>query len=219
MKGLLKNNFYATLSSAKAFAAVMALLGIFAAAMDNRIPSLIIGYMLLAMVGFSFISVAGIGRENTTKWGKYKLAAPVTRPAIVKSYFAIHLLWLLVGGAFAGTGVALSVVLHGYPFDKDTDIFMLFVVGIGISLFMGAAFFPLFFWGGEERSEVFSIISLLFSAGMVMGLTTLLKMLFPSELTTWQAVLGGMVILACAAAAFAFSYPLAVRVFGKEHPA
>ena len=45
MKGLLKNNFYATLSNAKVFAAIMLLLGIFVVAMDNKIPSLIIGYM------------------------------------------------------------------------------------------------------------------------------------------------------------------------------
>lgn len=45
MKGLLKNNFYATLSNAKVFAVIMLLLGIFVVAMDNKNPSLIIGYM------------------------------------------------------------------------------------------------------------------------------------------------------------------------------
>lgn len=67
MKGLLKNNFYATLSNAKVFAAIMLLLGIFVVAMDNKIPSLIIGYMLLAMIGFSLNSIASLRKESATK--------------------------------------------------------------------------------------------------------------------------------------------------------
>ena len=66
MKGLLKNNFYATLSNAKVFAAIMLLLGIFVVAMDNKIPSLIIGYMLLAMIGFSLNSIASLRKESAT---------------------------------------------------------------------------------------------------------------------------------------------------------
>ena len=87
MKGLLKNNFYATLSNAKVFAAIMLLLGIFVVAMDNKIPSLIIGYMLLAMIGFSLNSIASLRKESATKWSKYKLTTPVKRSAIVQSYF------------------------------------------------------------------------------------------------------------------------------------
>lgn len=63
MKGLLKNNFYATLSNAKVFAAIMLLLGIFVVAMDNKIPSLIIGYMLLAMIGFLSIRLRACERK------------------------------------------------------------------------------------------------------------------------------------------------------------
>ena len=92
MKGLLKNNFYATLSNAKVFAAIMLLLGIFVVAMDNKIPSLIIGYMLLAMIGFSLNSIASLRKESATKWSKYKLTTPVKRSAIVQSYFLSFLL-------------------------------------------------------------------------------------------------------------------------------
>ena len=50
MKGLLKNNFYATLSNAKVFAVIMLLLGAFVVAIDKKDTTLIIGYMLLAMI-------------------------------------------------------------------------------------------------------------------------------------------------------------------------
>ena len=216
MKGLLKNNFYATLSNAKVFAAIMLLLGIFVVAMDNKIPSLIIGYMLLAMIGFSLNSIASLRKESATKWSKDKLTTPVKRSAIVQSYFLSLLLWLIVGMVFAGIGVALSIMLHGFPFDKDTDVFMLFVIGVGISLFMGAIFFPLFYVGGEERNEVFLVISLLCGIGFVMGLTTLINTLFPAPMTTMQIILGGVIIFACALLVFVISCPVTAYVYHKR---
>ena len=150
MKGLLKNNYFAVRSNAKAFSVFMLLLGIFVVAVIS--PSLLMGYALLGMIGFSLNAIAGLRKESSTKWSKYKLTAPVKRSDIVKSYFISQILWLIVGIAYAGIGVALSIMLHGVTLDRNVDIFMLFVVGIGISLFMGAIFFPLFYLGGEERS-------------------------------------------------------------------
>ncbi len=216
MKGLLKNNFYATLSNVKAFALVMLLLGVFIVAMDNKIPSLIIGYMLLGMIGFSFHSIASLRKECAGKWSRYKLTAPVKRSAIVQSYFWSMLLWLIVGMVFAGIGVALSIVLHGFPFDRNTDVLMLFVVGAAISLFMGAIFFPLFYLGGEERNEVFLVVSVLCGIGLVMGLTTFINTLFPSPMTTTQVILGGIIILVSALLIFAFSCPLTVCIYYKR---
>ena len=73
MRGLLKNNFYAALSNMKAFSVVMLFFGVFVAAMDNEVPSLLIGYMLLGMVGFSLNSIASLRIESAGKWSKYKL--------------------------------------------------------------------------------------------------------------------------------------------------
>lgn len=216
MKGLLRNNFYATLSNVKTFSVAMFLLGIFVVIMDNKIPSLIIGYMLLGMIGFSLNSIASLRKESSTKWCKYKLTAPVKRSAIVQCYFLSLLLWLVVGMVFAGIGVALSIMLHGFPFDRNTDVFMLFVVGIGISLFMGAIFFPLFYFGGEERNEVFLVISLLCSIGIIMGLTTLINTLFPTHMSTVQIILAGVIILVSALFVFIMSCPLTVAIYHKK---
>ncbi|MDO4273238.1 MAG: ABC-2 transporter permease [Eubacteriales bacterium] len=216
MKGLLKNNLYATLSNGKVFSIIMVLLGFFVVVMDNKIPSLIIGYMLLGMIGFSLNSIASLRKESSTKWSKYKLTAPVKRSAIVQSYFLSLLLWLGVGMIFAGIGVTLSIMLHGFPFNRNTDIFMLFVAGIGISLFMAAIFFPLFYIGGEERNEVFLAISFLCSIGIVMGLTSFVQTLFPARMTTIQVILGGMIILGSALLIFILSCPLTVYVCHKK---
>ena len=216
MKGLLKNNFYATLSNIKTFSVVMFLLGIFVVIMDNKIPSLIIGYMLLGIIGFSLNSIASLRKESSTKWSKYKLTVPVKRSAIVQSYFLSLLLWLMVGMIYAGMGVAMSIMLHGFPFDRDTDVYMLFVVGIGISLLMGAIFFPLFYLGGEERNEVFLVISLLCSIGIIMGTTTFINTLFPTRMSTIQIILSGIIILVSALFIFIVSCPLTVAIYHKK---
>lgn len=216
MKGLLKNNFYVTLSNAKVFSTIMLILGVFTIAIGKKNTSLIIGYMLLSMIGFPFNSIASLRKESNGKWSKYKLTTPVKRSVIVQSYFLSLLLWLVVGMAFAGIGAAISVMLYGSSFDRNTDIFMLFVAGVGISLFMGAIFFPLFYTGGEERNEVFLVISLLGGIGLVMGLTALINTLFPSPMTTTQILFGGTIIFACALLAFAISYPLTAYIYRRK---
>lgn len=149
MKGLLKNNFYAVWSSAKIFAIFMLLLGAFVTLVVSQ--QLLLFYMLLGITGFSINAVAGMGKDYISKWGKYKLTSPVKRADIVKSYFINELIWLLVGVVFAGIGMGLSWLLHGCPFDRSIDALMMFAMGIGISLFAAAIFFPLFYLGGEKR--------------------------------------------------------------------
>lgn len=216
MKGLLKNNLYAILPNAKVFSGIMLLLGLFVVLVNHKMPSLIIGYMLLAMIGFPFNAVASMRKESASKWSQYKLTTPVKRSAIVQSYFYSLLIWLTVGMVYAGIGVLLRIMLYGVPFDRNTDVFTLYMVGIGISLFMSAIFFPLFYWGGEERNEIFLIISLLCGTGLVIGLTTFLNTLFPRPMTTMQIVLGGVVIFVCALLTFLISCPVTVYIYYKK---
>lgn len=142
MRGLLINNYYAVRANAKVFSGFMLLLGLFAAAVISQ--SLLIGYIFLAVIGFSVNMSSSLRKEFISKWGKYKLTAPVRRADIVKSHFISQLIWLFVGMAFAGAVVGLSWLLHGFPFDRNTDILLLFAAGVGISLLMVAIFFPLF---------------------------------------------------------------------------
>lgn len=216
MKGLLKNNFYAAYANAGLFSIVMLLLGIFVIAVDNAIPSLLIGYVLSVMVGFSVNAISGLGKEYSSKWAKYKLTVPVKRTDIVKSYYISLLAWLLTGMVFAGICVTLSILLHGFPFDRGTDILMLFTSGIGLSLFMGAVFFPSFYLGNEEKSEAIMIISILAAIAIFRVTVSLVNLLLGSDLTTLQLILAAGILLACALLAFVLSYPLTVLIFVKK---
>ncbi len=213
MKGLLKNNFYAALSNMKAFSIIMLLLGVFVVVINHKIPTLVVaGYMLLGMIGFSLISIASLRKESTAKWSKYKLTTPVKRSAIVKSHFLSLLLWLFIGMVFAGIGTVLSIILHGYPFSKITDVFMLFVAGVVISLIMGTIFFPLFYLDGEKRNEVYIILSLL----CAIKISTFIDVLFPGSMNTMQIVLFGIIILVCVLFAFVLSCLLTVVIYRKK---
>lgn len=212
MRGLVKNNFLAAYTNAKVFSVFMLLLGLFTVAVISQ--SLLIGYVLIGIVGFSANAIAVTKKEFTSKWGKYKLTLPVRRVDIVKSLFLNQIIWLFIGTLFAGAGVSLSWLLHGCPFDLYRDMLSLFALGISMSLFTGAIFFPMFYLGGEEKSEVFLAIALLSAFGLDLVITTVINILLDPGITT--ALLGAAALLASSVLAFVLSCPLSAAIFKKR---
>ncbi len=212
MKGLLKNNFLTVCSNAKVFSVFMLLLGIFVVAVISQ--PLLIGYSLISMVGFYANAITSIKKEFISKWGKYKLTLPVKRAAIVKSYFISQIMWLLVGIFYAGIVISVSWALHGCPYDNSIDVVSIFALGISVSIFTGAFFFPLFYLGGEERSDVFLVISLLGGIGVVLGIISVLNLYLAPGVTT--ILLSAAVLVLCSLLVFALSYPLTVSIYHKK---
>lgn len=212
MKGLLRNNFIGVCANARIFSVFMFLFTVFVIAVVSQ--SAQISYAMIGMTGFSYNALAVVKNEYVSKWGKYKLTLPVKRADIVKSLFLNYLIWLLIGTLFVGTGISLSWFIHGCAFDQPVDILSMFALGISMSLFMGAVFFPLFFSGGEERSEVFLVISVLCALGMALGLVSVLNELLEPGLT---AILSGAAALTgCSLLLFLVSYPLTVGIFRRK---
>lgn len=212
MKGLLKNNIYATLSNAKVFSGFLILSGIFVVAVISQ--SLQIGYVMIGVIGFSINAITVVKNEFTSKWGKYKLTLPVKRADIIKSLFLNHIIWLLAGTLFVGIEVSLSWLFHGCSFDQPIDILTMFSLGISMSLFMGAVFFPLFYIGGAERSEVFLIISLLCAFGIDFSIISIINNLQEPGISS--IVFGAVILIVCSILAFALSYPLTVCIFKRK---
>lgn len=212
MKGLVRNNFSASYTNAKVFSVFMLILGTFVVAVISQ--PLLIGYVLIGIVGFSANAIAVTKKEFTSKWGKYKLTLPVRRVDIVKSLFLNQIIWLLIGTLFAGAGVSLSWLLHGCPFDLYSDIFSMFALGISMSLFTGAIFFPMFYLGGEERSEVFLVIALLSAFGLDLVITTVINILLDPGIMA--AILGAAALLVSSLLAFVLSCPLSAAIFKKR---
>ena len=212
MKGLLKNNLYATIPNAKVFSIFMFFLGIFVVAVTSQ--QLLIGYMMVGIIGFSVNAMVVIKNEFVSKWGKYKLTTPVKRVDIVKSYFINIIIWVLVGTLIAGVALGLSWLLHGFPFDLPTDVLTLFALGISMSLFMGAMFFPLFCLGGAEKGDVFLIITFLCAFGIDLVIVTVTNELL--EPGTWTILLGVGILLVCSLLAFSISYPITAAIFNRR---
>lgn len=212
MKGLLKNNFYATLPGAKALILVMVLVGAFIAAVISQ--SLLIAYIVLGIIGFSEVALGIVKDEFASKWGKYKLTLPVKRAEIIKSQFLNQLIWMTVGTFFALTVTVLSWLLHGSLFDIPLDIVTTFVMGISMSLFAGALFFPLFYCLGEERGNVLIGLSLVCSFGFDYAIVTLFN--YYATPGPQKALLGIIILMAISLLAFGLSYPLTVRIFKRR---
>lgn len=212
MKGLLKNNIYGTLSSVETFAGFMILFGIFGVTVIGQ--SVQIGYVLIGIIGFSVSTLIVVKDEFTTKWGKYKLTLPVKRADIVKSQFLNQVIWLLVGTFFVGIELGLSWLFHGCPFDQNLDVLTLAALGISMSLFMGAIFFPLFYAGGEESGEMFWVIAILCAFGIDYTIGTILNDLL--EPGTATIVFGAVALIVCSMAAFGVSYSVTVGIFERK---
>lgn len=212
MKGLLRNNFFTVWANAKIFSIFMFILGIFVVAVRSQ--SFQIGYVLIGMVGFSVNAIVVVKNEFISKWGKYKLTLPVKRADIVKSYFINQIIWLLVGTFFSGIVMGLSWRLHGCPFDQSVDALTMVALGISISLFMGAIFFPLFYLGGAERSDVFLVITLLCAFGIDWMIVTVINELLEPGTTT--ILLGAAILLVCGMLAFSISYLITVSIFKRK---
>ena len=124
-----------------------------------------------------------------------------------------QMIWLLAGILFVGIELSLSLLFHGCPFDQPVDILSMFALGISMSLFMGAVFFPLFYAGGAERGEVFLIIAILCAFGLDFTIVSITNELLDAGADT--VVLGAIILAGCSLLVFALSYPLTVWIFRK----
>lgn len=216
MNGLLRDNFYAAYANEKVYFIIMFLVGIVVAVVNSDTDVFIRNYMLICLIGFSFVALDSLGKDGTCRWEKYKLTVPVTRANIVKSCYIGQLIWIVMGILFSGMTAGLSILLHGIMFDRNVDIALVFIIGTSISLFMGAVFFPLFYLCGDERKEAVLVISILSAIALAAGLVWLVNALFGPEMPVCQILLSAFAVLICAVLTFGLSYVLTVGIFRKK---
>ncbi len=201
MKGLFKNNFLAVWTNVKIFLLFMFAMGIVVTIIPNQTWQMY--FIIIGIAGLAVNAATVIENEFSSKWGKYKLILPVKRIDIVKSLYINHLLWIMIGVFFVGIIIALSYLLHGVPFEQFEGISGVVVIGISISLTMGAIFIPMIYLAGEDKTIVFLIISLLCAVGIA-------AMLFNIPL------FGSFILIGCSILLFIVSFPLTVSIFKKK---
>ena len=201
MKGLFKNNFLAVWTNVKIFLLFMFAMGIVVTIIPDQTWQMY--FIIIGIAGLAVNAATVIENEFSSKWGKYKLILPVKRIDIVKSLYINHLLWIMIGVFFVGIIIALSYLLHGVPFEQFEGISGVVVIGISISLTMGAIFIPMIYLAGEDKTIVFLIISLLCAVGIA-------AMLFNIPL------FGSFILIGCSILLFIVSFPLTVSIFKKK---
>ena len=190
MKGLFKSNFLAVWTNAKIFLLFMFAMGIAVIIIPDQTWQMY--FIIIGIVGLAVNAATVIGNEFSSKWGKYKLTLPVKRIDIVKSLYINQLLWIMIG-----------VLFVGITFEQFEGISGVLVVGISISLSMGAIFIPMVYLAGEDKTIVFLIISLICALGIV-------TMLFNIPL------FGPFILIGCSILLFIVSFPLTVGIFKEK---
>ena len=171
-------------------------------------------FLCITVIVFPFVSSIGLRKNSSGKWNQYILSLPVKRCEIIKSLFITQLITIVMGSILSMGLFLLSFALHGFVFYRYVDVLLLFSSAIGIILIMNAIFLPISYLDSNDRTEAISIMSLLISIAIMMGLIAVINILLekPSDA---QLIIFGIGNLILSSTLFLLSYLLTVRIYLK----
>lgn len=215
MNGLIKNYYYKIVSNLKILLIFILLVGISILIFGGRKEAPLFTFLCLTVIGFPFISSIGLRKNNSGKWNQYILSLPVKRCEIIKSVFVTQFITIAIGSALSMGLFLASFTFYGFAFYRYVDVLLLFSVAIGIILVMNAIFFPISYLDLNDRAEAMSIISLLISIAIMLGLIAVINILIekPSEI---QLIIFSIGILILSSMAFVLSCFLTIRIYSKQ---
>ena len=178
----------------------------------NEVP--LFAFLCITVIGFPFISSIGLRKNSGGKWNQYILSLPVKRCEIIKSVFMTQLITIVIGSILSMGLFLSSFALHGFAFYRSVDVLLLFSSAIGIILIMNAIFLPISYLDSNDRTEAISIMSLLISIAIMIGLIAVINILLekPSDA---QLIIFGIGNLILSSTLFLLSYLLTVRIYLK----
>ncbi len=215
MKGLIKSHYYNIISNLKILLIFILLVGISILIFGGRNEVPLFVFLCISVIGFPFISSIGLRKNSSGKWNQYILSLPVKRCEIIKSVFITQLIIIVIGNILSMGLFLASFALHGFAFYRYVDVLLLFSSSIGIILIMNAIFLPISYLDSNDRTEVISIISLLISIAIMIGLIAVINILLekPSDV---QLIFFGIGSLLLSSTLFLLSYLLTVRIYSKQ---
>lgn len=217
MKGLLRNNFYGAISNVKLILVFdMALYAILLVSGNDLLMTIL---SIITAPSLSLLAISGLRKENSSKWGKYKLTLPVTRREIIKSQFIMHFFWTGLGASGAAAFMLLTVLIHGnlYFAYGLRDAATLILCGGVLSILIGATSYPLLYLCGTERIEAILIVGVTVSIAIVLALTMGINaFLGPGNVTNVEYYMSVTIILAISFVLYAVSYFATIAIFEKK---
>ena len=215
MNGLIKNYYYKIVSNLKILLIFILLVGISILIFGGRNEVPLFAFLCLTVIGFPFISSIGLRKNNSGKWNQYILSLPVKRCEIIKSVFVTQFITVLIGSVLSMGLFLASFTFYGFAFYRYVDVLLLFSFAIGIILIMNAIFFPISYLDLNDRAEAMSIISLLISIAIMLGLVAVINILIekPSEI---QLIIFSIGILILSSIAFVLSCFMTIKIYSKQ---
>lgn len=194
MKGLLKSCFFGIKGNLRVIGAAAVLLGGICLIMGD--PSAVSIFPFLPAPVLGAAAVACLRRESASRWSRYKITLPVRRRDIVKSQYITH-----------------GNIYFYYGF---RDVLTLILGGGILALFMGAIAYPLYYWWGEEKTEIIIALAILGAVAVILALSMGINFLTgEGGVTDTQYYISLAVILLIAGAAYAGSCFLSARIYEK----
>ncbi|MDD2971943.1 MAG: ABC-2 transporter permease [Lachnospiraceae bacterium] len=204
MKGLLINNFYSSIGNIKLFLTIV--LAVAAIVLVTGNPTAQELFVYITITALSINAVVSSRKDAISNWNKFEITMPVRRTDIIKSKYLSYIFWLGVGTGLALAVTMVTMLVHGI----GNDIYSMFALGIGISLFVGALFFPIAYLVGTDKSETVLIISVLVAITLAVLILNVLNQFISYFIVRMAAFITIYILF------FAFSYVITLRIYAKK---
>lgn len=210
MKGLFLNTYYSSIGNMKLFSLLVLAAAAVVVATGN--PTAQELFVYLTVTALSVNAVVSSRKDASSKWNKYEITMPLRRKEIIQCKYLSYGFWVMAGTAFALVITVVTLILHkgsNLPYGVS-NLFSVFVLGIGISILTGSLFYPLSYLAGIEKSETILFISILSAIGISIAVLNLLNRFLDSAV--WRILL----FMAFYLVLFGISYLLTYFIYSKK---
>lgn len=206
MTGLIKKDFYLSVSMFKSYVLVAAVFALLTLAGIYEI-SFFVTYMSVMCI---MIPVNLFAYDEQARWDKYAAALPSGRAGVVKARYLFTILVCLGSLLFALLLQLIVALVSGAQGQERVDLLLSGLFPAAYGCFMNAILLPLLFKFGSQKGRIYLILALGVGVGVIFGgLTGLKEMgISLSELTLPLFVLPVVGLLALIP-----SYLLSRRIF------
>lgn len=206
MTGLIKKDFYLSVSMFRSYVLVAAVFALLTLAGIYEI-SFFVTYMSVMCI---MIPVNLFAYDEQARWDKYAAALPSGRAGVVKARYLFTILVCLGSLLFALLLQLIVALFTGAQGQERTDLLLSGLFPAAYGCFMNAILLPLLFKFGSQKGRIYLILALGVGVGVIFGgLTGLKEMgISLSELTLPLFVLPVVGLLALIP-----SYLLSRRIF------
>ncbi len=206
MTGLIKKDFYLSVSMFKSYVLVAAVFALLTLAGIYDI-SFFVTYMSVMCI---MIPVNLFAYDEQARWDKYAAALPSGRAGVVKARYLFTILVCLGSLLFALLLQLIVALVSGAQGQERVDLLLSGLFPAAYGCFMNAILLPLLFKFGSQKGRIYLILALGVGVGVIFGgLTGLKEMgISLSELTLPLFVLPVVGLLALIP-----SYLLSRRIF------